>query len=282
MNAPRRPSRPAADARSASHRSEVTTRTCAGFGSERSRRTISSSAASRLGFGAWTTSITVERIGGEAGARTRPSRPRPPPRPSARARRRASASRRRGPATSRPGGCRSRSSRRRASASVGLRRAPRARLRSDWRRLASSRRRREASVGPRRATRALRPRAPPSAAAAAARARARGCAPGCARPGRPRLPARPRARAPAASARRSAPPTRRRRTTASIRDAVTFACWPPGPEERDARTSISRSGIAAWRPIGIGSSMSLKCVLFVMLAAWTWCPRGVRCYRAAP
>ena len=31
---------------------------------------------------------------------------------------------------------------------------------------------------------------------------------------------------------------------ASIREAVTFACWPPGPEERDARSSISRSGIA--------------------------------------
>ena len=25
--------------------------------------------------------------------------------------------------------------------------------------------------------------------------------------------------------------------TASIREAVTFACWPPGPEDRDARIS---------------------------------------------
>ncbi len=32
--------------------------------------------------------------------------------------------------------------------------------------------------------------------------------------------------------------------TASIREAVTFACWPPGPEERLARSSISASGIA--------------------------------------
>ena len=34
---------------------------------------------------------------------------------------------------------------------------------------------------------------------------------------------------------------------ASIRDAVTFACWPPGPEERLARTTISSSGSATWR-----------------------------------
>ena len=32
--------------------------------------------------------------------------------------------------------------------------------------------------------------------------------------------------------------------TASIRDAVTLACWPPGPDEREARTVISASGIA--------------------------------------
>jgi hypothetical protein len=30
---------------------------------------------------------------------------------------------------------------------------------------------------------------------------------------------------------------------ASIREAVTFACWPPGPEDRVARTSISSAGI---------------------------------------
>jgi hypothetical protein len=30
---------------------------------------------------------------------------------------------------------------------------------------------------------------------------------------------------------------------ASIREAVTFACCPPGPDERDARTSTSDSGI---------------------------------------
>jgi hypothetical protein len=32
--------------------------------------------------------------------------------------------------------------------------------------------------------------------------------------------------------------------TASIRDAVTFACWPPGPDERLARSSISPRGIS--------------------------------------
>jgi hypothetical protein len=31
--------------------------------------------------------------------------------------------------------------------------------------------------------------------------------------------------------------------TASIRESVTLACWPPGPEERLARSSISESGI---------------------------------------
>ncbi len=44
--------------------------------------------------------------------------------------------------------------------------------------------------------------------------------------------------------------------TALIRDAVTFACWPPGPEERDARTTISRNGISTPRPTLIGSSIS--------------------------
>jgi hypothetical protein len=28
-----------------------------------------------------------------------------------------------------------------------------------------------------------------------------------------------------------------------MRDAVTFACWPPGPDDRLARSSISSSGI---------------------------------------
>jgi hypothetical protein len=37
---------------------------------------------------------------------------------------------------------------------------------------------------------------------------------------------------------------------ASIRDAVTFACWPPGPEEREARSSISASGMR--KPARIG------------------------------
>ena len=35
--------------------------------------------------------------------------------------------------------------------------------------------------------------------------------------------------------------------TASTRDAVTFACCPPGPDERLVRSSISLSGIRALR-----------------------------------
>ena len=32
--------------------------------------------------------------------------------------------------------------------------------------------------------------------------------------------------------------------TACTREAVTLACWPPGPDERDARSRISDSGTA--------------------------------------
>src|SRR5450755_3214834 len=42
---------------------------------------------------------------------------------------------------------------------------------------------------------------------------------------------------------------------ASTRVAVVFACWPPGPEERVARTVISRRGMAVSPRTGIGSSM---------------------------
>src|SRR4051812_2768918 len=42
---------------------------------------------------------------------------------------------------------------------------------------------------------------------------------------------------------------------ASTRDAVTFACWPPGPDERLVRSSISDSGMGTPRPRFIGSSM---------------------------
>ena len=42
---------------------------------------------------------------------------------------------------------------------------------------------------------------------------------------------------------------------ASIREAVTLACWPPGPEERLARTTISSSGIERWRLIGSRSGI---------------------------
>ena len=41
----------------------------------------------------------------------------------------------------------------------------------------------------------------------------------------------------------------------SMRDAVTFACWPPGPEERLARTTTSARGIATCGVMRIGSSM---------------------------
>jgi ribokinase len=44
--------------------------------------------------------------------------------------------------------------------------------------------------------------------------------------------------------------------TASTRDAVTFACWPPGPDERLARSSISLSGIATSRVTRNGSSIA--------------------------
>ena len=41
---------------------------------------------------------------------------------------------------------------------------------------------------------------------------------------------------------------------ASTRDAVTLACWPPGPDERLVRSSISASGMAVWASMRIGSS----------------------------
>ena len=43
---------------------------------------------------------------------------------------------------------------------------------------------------------------------------------------------------------------------ASTRDAVTLACWPPGPDERLVRSSISASGIAVRASMRIGSSMA--------------------------
>jgi hypothetical protein len=44
---------------------------------------------------------------------------------------------------------------------------------------------------------------------------------------------------------------------ASIRLEVLLACWPPGPEDREARTITSRSGIAVRPRTGIGSSMAV-------------------------
>src|SRR3954454_17243882 len=46
--------------------------------------------------------------------------------------------------------------------------------------------------------------------------------------------------------------------TASTREAVTFACWPPGPDDRDARTSISRSGISTPCPTSIPALSPLR------------------------
>ena len=43
--------------------------------------------------------------------------------------------------------------------------------------------------------------------------------------------------------------------SASIRVADVFACWPPGPDERDARMLTSLSGIVMSPRTGIGSSM---------------------------
>jgi hypothetical protein len=63
---PARRSRPPR-ARDGQPQSEVTTRTAPGSSSAFSRRTISSSAESRLGFGACATAITLERIGGAGG-----------------------------------------------------------------------------------------------------------------------------------------------------------------------------------------------------------------------
>ena len=42
---------------------------------------------------------------------------------------------------------------------------------------------------------------------------------------------------------------------ASTREAVTFACWPPGPEERLVRKATSEAGIGTPRAIRIGSAM---------------------------
>ena len=43
---------------------------------------------------------------------------------------------------------------------------------------------------------------------------------------------------------------------ASTREAVTFACWPPGPEDLLTRTSTSESGIETVRVTRIGSSIN--------------------------
>ncbi len=118
-----------------------------------------------------------------------------------------------------------------------------ARLRSPVRRFCSRRRRREAAVG--RVGRRLRGTRRPAAIFAARRRRASS-----------RLRDWPRASW--ATAVRSGPARSSSRArwrsssvaeaatsnTASTREAVTLACWPPGPEERLVRSSISLSGIA--------------------------------------
>ncbi len=42
---------------------------------------------------------------------------------------------------------------------------------------------------------------------------------------------------------------------ASTREAVTFACWPPGPDERLTRSSISESGSSTSRAMRSDSSI---------------------------
>ena len=44
--------------------------------------------------------------------------------------------------------------------------------------------------------------------------------------------------------------------TASTREAVTLACWPPGPDERLTRSSTSDSGTSTPRATRIGSSIA--------------------------
>ena len=86
------------------------------------------------------------------------------------------------------------------------------------------------------------PRAPRRAGARAARARARGCGAGSACPARrPSRAGRGGHRSvPSASSESVSEACTSK--TASTRDAVTFACCPPGPEDRLVRNSISSSG----------------------------------------
>ena len=74
-------------------------------------------------------------------------------------------------------------------------------------------------------------------------ARARGCGPASARPGRPPRPAGPPGAAGARAGTRSASGEASTSKIASTREAVTFACWPPGPEERLVRSvDLARAG----------------------------------------
>ena len=90
----------------------------------------------------------------------------------------------------------------------------------------------------------------------AARGPARGYVPGCGRPGPRRLPVVPELlEQPGALgiAQRGGCLDSK---TASIRESVTLACCPPGPEERLARNSISPSGIERSPSMRSGSSMA--------------------------
>ena len=70
------------------------------------------------------------------------------------------------------------------------------------------------------------------AASAAARARARGCAPATACPAPPPRSAARSAPSPGAAASSVSAWSSATSSTASTREAVTFACWPPGPDDR--------------------------------------------------
>jgi hypothetical protein len=56
---------------------------------------------------------------------------------------------------------------------------------------------------------------------------------------------------------------------ASTREAVTLACWPPGPEERLVRSSISASGTTTPSPIAKPGALSRSVISAAsLIVAW--------------
>ena len=127
---------------------------------------------------------------------------------------------------------------------------------------ASRRRSREAASAS--SGRAAAPRgAPPAAARRAARPRARGSGTGSARPARPPAafcpPSRPRAASGVSVSAEDASTSK----TASTRVSAVFACCPPGPLEREKRSSTSASGSTTERVTRIDSSCMAAILLDV-------------------